>query len=111
MSENNDTSAGFDPLDMLKRMRDANMDAWAKMMTDLVNTDAYSGANAELVNAWFSSNAPFRKALDCAMTQSLASLHLASSDDFIRLAERLTGIEMRLDDIEAKLDESLSRQA
>jgi hypothetical protein len=111
MSENNETPPGFDPLEMMKQMRNANMDAWAKMMTNLVNTDAYAGASAEAMNVWLDSTSPFRKALDGAMTQSLASLHLASSDDFTRLAERLTNIEMRLDDIEAKLDESLSQQA
>jgi len=111
MSENNETSPGFDPLEMMKQMRNANLDAWAKMMTDLVNTDAYAGASAETMNVWLNSTSPFRKALDSAMTQSLASLHLASRDDFTRLAERLTHIEMRLDDIEAKLDETLSHNA
>jgi BMFP domain-containing protein YqiC len=109
MSENDETSGGFDPLEMMKQMRNANLDAWAKMMTDLVNTDAYAGANAELINTWFNSTSPFRKALDSAIAQALASLHLASREDFSAFAERLTHIEMRLDDIESKLDETLSQ--
>lgn len=111
MSESNENSSGLDPLEMMKQMRNANMDAWAKMMTNLVNTDAYAGANAELINTWFNTTSPFRKALDSAIAQSLASLHLASREDFAAFAERLTHIEMRLDDIEAKLDEALSQPA
>ena len=36
------------------------------------------------------------------MTQTLANLNLPSRDDVTRLAERLTNIEMRLDDLDAQ---------
>ena len=39
-----------------------------------------------------------------AMSQTLANLNMASRDDITRLAERLTNIEVRLDDLDAKLD-------
>ena len=41
------------------------------------------------------------------MTQTLAQLNLPSRDDITRIAERLTNIEMRLDDMEAQIDEAL----
>ena len=63
-----------------------------------------------MLNAWLSSSAPFRKSMETAVNQSLAALNLASRDDITRLAGRLTNIEMRLDDMEAKLDESLRQQ-
>ena len=92
-------------------MRDASMDDWAKMMTGLVNSDAYAEANAEMLDAWLSSSAPFRKSMETAVNQALAALNLPSRDDITRLAERLTNIEMRLDDMEAKLDESLRHKS
>ena len=92
---------------MFKTMRDANMDAWSKMMIQLVNTDAYAQATGTMLDAWLTTSAPFRKALETTMTQALTNLNMPTRADVTSLAERLTNIEMRLDDLEAKLDESL----
>jgi hypothetical protein len=107
MSQNNSEFDIFDPTGMLKTMRNENMDAWAKMMVKLVNTDAYADATGKMLDLWLSNSAPFRKLLDGAMAQTLAKLSMPSRDDVTRLAERLTNIEMRLDDLDAKLDEFL----
>jgi hypothetical protein len=110
MSENHEKMNIFDPTGMMKSMRDAGVDHWSKMMTELVSSDAYAEANAGMLNAWLTSSAPFRKSMETAVNQSLAALNLASRDDYARLAERLTNVEMRLDDMDAKLDELLRRQ-
>jgi tetrahydromethanopterin S-methyltransferase subunit G len=86
------------------------MENWAKMMTELVSSGTYVEAQAEVLNSWLSSSAPFRKSMETAVNQSLAALNLASRDDLMRLAERLTNIEMRLDDIDAKIDERFGQQ-
>jgi hypothetical protein len=111
MGENHDKFNVFDPTGMMKTMRDAGMDNWAKMMTGLVNSDAYAEANAEMLNTWLSSSAPFRKSMEAAVNQALSALNLASRDDVTRLAERFTNIEMRLDDMDSKLDESLRQKS
>lgn len=101
---------GFNPLDptgMLKLMRDNSMDAWAKMMIELVHTEAYAKATGVMLDAWLSSSQPFQKALESTMEKVLTNLSMPIREDIIRVAERLTNIEMRLDDIEAKLDEGL----
>lgn len=105
MSDTNDKSNMFDPLGMMKSMRDANMESWAKAMRELVESDTYTAAQAEMLNAWLSNTSALRKALDESVTLALRSLHLATSDDYERLSERLTNIEMRLDDMDAKLDQ------
>jgi len=107
MSQNNDTFNPFDPTGMLKNLRDANLDAWSKMMIDLVNTEAYARATGTMLDAWLSHSAPFRKALESALTQVLTNLNLPTRADVTGLAERLTNIELRLDDLDAKLDEAL----
>ena len=107
MSQTNDTFNPFDPTGMLKNIRDANLDAWSKMMIDLVNTDAYAKATGVLLDAWLSNSAPFRKALESTLTQVLTNLNMPTRADVTSLAERLTKIEMRLDDLDAKLDEGL----
>jgi len=99
---------GFDLLDptgMLKKMRDTSMEAWSKMMIDFVNTEAYAQATGTMLDAWLATSSPFRKALESAMARALAEVNLPSREDVIRVAERLTNIELRLDDLEAKLDE------
>ncbi len=104
MTEKTDPFNPFDPTGMFQTVRAANVDAWSKMMIEFVNSDAYAKVNGTLLEAWLSTSTLFPKAMEKAMTQVLASLQIASREDMIRLAERLTNIEMRLDDLEAKLD-------
>jgi hypothetical protein len=104
MSDPREAMNIFDPTGMMKTMRDAGMEHWSKMMTEFVGSDAYAEANAEVLNAWLTGSTPFRKAMETAVNQSLAAMNIASRDDFGRLADRLTNIEMRLDDLDAKLD-------
>lgn len=105
MSESKPNFDPFDPTGMLKGLRDANMQAWATQMVDLVNTDAYAEATGAMLDAWLTTSGPFRKALESAMGQVFAQLNLPARDDITRLAERLTNLEMRLDDLDAKLDD------
>ncbi len=105
MSDNNDAFNPFDPAGMLKDVRDMSMDSWSKMMVQLVNTDAYAEASGAMLDAWLSSSGPFRKVMEATVTKSLTNLNLPSRDEVTRLAERLTNIEMRLDDLDAKLGE------
>jgi hypothetical protein len=107
MSQNSETFNPFDPTAMFKEMRDASMDAWAKVMIEVVNSEAYAEATGATLDAWLSSSGPFRKVLENSMTQVLTNLNLPTRDDVTRLAERLTNIEMRLDDLDAKLDQTL----
>jgi polyhydroxyalkanoate synthesis regulator phasin len=86
-------------------MRDTGMDAWSKMMIQLVNNEAYAQASGTMLDTWLTTSAPFRKALETTMTQVLTQLNMPTRTDITSLAERLTHIEMRLDDLEAKLDD------
>jgi hypothetical protein len=107
MSQNNDAFNPLDPAGLLKGMRDAQMDAWSKMMIELVNSEGYARATGALLDAWLGASGPFRQALESSMTQVLTGVNLPTRDDITRLAERLTNIEMRLDDLDAKLDAAL----
>ena len=107
MSQPDNAFDMFDPTGMLKTLRDQNMETWAKMMTQYVNSDAYAEGTAKMLDAWLSSSGPFRKMVEKTMNQALANLSMPSKEDVTHLAERLTNIEMRLDDLDAKLDEAL----
>lgn len=97
----------FDPTGVFKDMRDVGMNAWAKTMVEMVNTDVYSEATGKMLDTWLANSGPFRQLMEKHITQTLTSCNLPTRDDVTRLAERLTNIEMRLDDMDAKLDDIL----
>ncbi|HTQ40047.1 MAG TPA: hypothetical protein VMJ32_13565 [Pirellulales bacterium] len=113
MSQNNNDFDIFDPTGMLKSMRNDGLEAWSKTMVQLVNTSAYADATGKMLDVWLSNSEPFRKMMENVMSHALANLSMPSRDEVTRLAERLTNIELRLDDLDAKLDQCLptSRQS
>jgi hypothetical protein len=95
---------GFDPMAAFRDVRDTYLDAWAKAMVEAVNSQAYVKASGTMLDTYLSASAPFRDATEKAMLQTLQQLSMPSRADFIGVAERLTNVEMRLDDMDAKLD-------
>jgi len=94
----------YDPVSAFREMRDNYLDAWAKAMVETVNTDAYAKATGMMLDTYLSASSPFREAVEKAMLQTLQQLSMPSRADFVSLAERVTNIEMKLDDLDAKLD-------
>lgn len=94
----------FDPVESFREVRDNYLDSWAKVMIDVVNTDAYAKATGTMLETCLSMSAPFRTAVEKAMLQTLQQLSLPSRDDFVTLAQRVTNVELKLDDVDAKLD-------
>lgn len=107
MSASNNDFNPFDPAGMLRDVRDASLDNWAKAMVQFVNTEAYAEATGAMLDAWLTTSGPFRKAIESTITKSMTQLNMPVRDDVTRLAERLTNIEMRLDNLDATLDEIL----
>jgi hypothetical protein len=93
-----------DPMDAFRDMRDGYLDAWAKAMVETVNTEAYARTSGTVLDTYLSASSPFREAVEKAMLRVLEQLSMPSRADFVSLADRVTNIEMRLDDMDAKLD-------
>jgi len=94
----------FDPAETFREMRDTYLDAWAKTMVDTVNTDAYAKASGMMLNNYLSTSSPFREAVEKVMLQALQQFSMPSRADVVSVAERMVNIEVRLDDMDAKLD-------
>jgi polyhydroxyalkanoic acid synthase PhaR subunit len=94
----------FDPMDPWRGVRDVYMDAWGKTMVDTVNTEAYAQATGAVLDTYLTVSAPFREAVEKAMLKTLEQLAMPTRADVVSIAERMTNIEMRLDDLDAKLD-------
>jgi hypothetical protein len=105
MSEDHPDSKTFDPFEKLREMRDAYLDATSKTMIDAVNSDAYAQASGAMLENYLTASAPFRTGLEQSMVRALEQLSLPSRQEIAVLAERFTNVEMRLDDIGARLDE------
>ena len=91
-----------------KSMRDTSLDSWSKMMIDTVNSDEYSHTSGQWLDTYLTLSQPYRRLIDIMMTQVLSSLNMPMRTDVTSLAERLTNIETRLDDQDAKLDDILT---
>src|SRR5215468_10846714 len=102
--ETKNRAQSFDPMEPLRGVRDAYMDVWAKSMVDMVNSEAYAQATGTMLDTYLSVSAPFREAIEKAMLKALEQLSMPSRADVVSIAERMTNIEMRLDDMDTKLD-------
>jgi hypothetical protein len=93
----------LDPWGIWKTARDTNLEAWSKFMIDLVNSDEYAQATGLALEQALATSQPLRDTMEKTMTQTLSLLNMPSRAEVISLAERLVNMEMRLDDMDAKL--------
>jgi hypothetical protein len=104
MSQPSDPLNPFDPFGTLRSARDTYMESWSKAMLELVNSEGYAQATSRMLDSYLTMSIPVRKLLETSMTQVLAQLNMPTRADVISLAERMTNIEMRLDDLDARFD-------
>ena len=109
--EKEDAGPQVDPFEAFRGMRDKYLESMSKVMIDAVNSEEYAQATGAMLNSYLTLSAPFREALDKAMLMALEQFSLPSRQQVIALAERFTNLEMRLDDIDAKLDRILESSA
>jgi len=102
-----DEKSKFDPFAPWKQFQGPMMDAWSKMMSAAVATEDFARVMGEYLDNYFEASAPMRKQFEAAMEKYQEGMNMPSRKEVIQLAERLTNIEMRLDDLEAKADQIL----
>lgn len=104
MSETQEkSSAAADPFEPFRAMRDSYLETMAKSMVEAVNSEAYAQATGTMLEGYMAAAAPFREVMDKSMKRGLEQLSLPSREEVAALAERFANIEMRLDDMDAKL--------
>jgi hypothetical protein len=101
----------FDPSGAWRQGRDVYLDAWAKAMVETVNSDQYAKATGAMLDSYLTASSPFRDVLEKTMQGVLQQLSMPSKSDFVSLAERVTHIELRLDDMDAKLDQLVKQKS
>jgi hypothetical protein len=96
---------GFDVVKLLKDARDGGMDAWATLMLRLTGSHEYQRLQGAISKPTLLALALYRKATESAMSGVLAQLNMPSREEVLALSQRLTHIEMVLDDLGADLDQ------
>lgn len=97
------STTAVDPLEQWRELRDAYIDIWAKASGEAVNSEAYAQASGTMLEAFLSTSSPFRDAQKKAMVSALEQCNMPSRDDYVRMAERLSNLELLLDDMDARL--------
>ena len=95
---------------LLQDARDGVMDAWAKLALNLTSSHEYQRLQGMIVKPALLGLALFRKASESVMSPLLAQMNMPSREEVLGIAQRLTHIEMTLDDLGAAL-EHLRRSA
>jgi BMFP domain-containing protein YqiC len=99
-----ESGATADPLEAWRKLRDANLEMWSRNLIEAVNSDAYAKMTGGMLDTYLTASAPFRDSIAKSMTQALQQLNLPTREDFESLAQRMTNIEMQLDDLSARLE-------
>ena len=98
----------YDPFAPLREMRDAYLESMSKTMAQTVNSEGYAKASGAMLDYYLTASAQFREEIEKMTAQALQSLSLPTRQDVASLAERFTNVELRLDDLDAKLDRVLN---
>lgn len=109
MSEEETKRQAVDPFGQMIEFYEAWTKAWAQAMSEVVANKSFAETLGEQVETNLEALSVMRSQVDEAMHQYLGQMNLPSRKEVVSLAERLTRIEMALDDVDAKLDHTLDR--
>ena len=96
-----------DPFAPFIQVSDLMMKSWADVLSQTVTSPTFAKSMGEQMQGFLEGTKLIRQQMQTAMEQSLQQMNVPSREQVVSLAERLTHVEMRVDDIEAKVDESL----
>lgn len=96
-----------DPLASALQLYEAMLKSWSDAMGEVVASPAFADSMAQHLQANLDALALARRQVSELTEQYLQHASLPTQGQVLGLAERLTNIEMRLDDLDAKLDQVL----
>jgi hypothetical protein len=109
MSEEKSKKEQADPMASMVQFYEQWTQAWAKSLSETVANPRFAETMAEQTEGSLEFWALVRRQVGETMEQYLQQMSLPTQSEVVSLAERLTTIEMRLDDMDEKLDEILDQ--
>ena len=105
MSQDKEATRRFDLFKSLRTVRDSVGEDLARVAIAFTSTRVYQRANALVAAPVLLASALLREKREALMADLLAQLNLPSREDVLTLSQRLTRIEMTLDDLGAGMDQ------
>ena len=96
-----------DPFGQWVQFWDTWTKAWSGPMSEVVASKGFAESMGQQLESNLEATTLMRRQLSEMMQQFLQQMSLPTRKEIISLAERLTSLEMRMDDADAKLDEIL----
>ena len=96
-----------DPFAQMVQFYDDWTKTWASAAGEMVSSKSFADSMAQQLESTLSATQLMRRQMSEIMEQSLQQMSLPTRKEVLSVAERITNIEMRLDDMEAKLDNVL----
>jgi hypothetical protein len=110
-SKSKEAEQGFNPIKMLRERRDGLLNVVAEVTLRATSSRPYFVISSALSRPALLATALSRKLTTAATTQILAQMNMPSREDVLALSQRLTRMEMVLDDISAAMDASATVMA
>lgn len=107
LSPQDEEKALLDPFAQMFQFYDAFSKSWAEAMSGTVASKSFADAMARQMDAGLDAVTLFRSQMSDWFEQSMQQMSLPTRRDLNALAERLTNLEIAVDDLDAKLDEAL----
>lgn len=95
----------FDPFAQMIQFYDSMGKSWASAMSDAVASKSFADSMSEQMESNLEAMSLARKQFGDFMEQYLQQMNLPTRKEVVTMSERLTKLEMALDDLDAKLDE------
>ena len=96
-----------DPFSQMVQFYDDWTKTWAGAASEMTSSKSFADSMAQQLESTLSTTQLMRRQMNDLMEQSLQQMNMPTRKEILGMAERMTNIEMRLDDMEAKLDEVL----
>jgi len=109
MSEEDPKKTQADPMASMMQFYEQWTKTWADSMSETVANPRFAETMAKQTEGSLEFWSVVRRQVGAAMEQYLQQMSLPTHGEVVSLAERMTTIEMRLDDLDAKLDEVLDQ--
>ena len=107
MSEEKPDKPEVDPFAQVVQFYDTWAKSWADVMSQTVASRGFADSMGQQLEGSLDAYTLARRQMGELMEHYLRQLQLPTRKELISMAERLTRIEMAVDDLDAKLDEVL----
>lgn len=107
MSDEKPEKPDVDPFAQMIQFYDSMSKSWASAMSDAVASKSFAESMSEQMEGNLEAMSVMRRQFGEFMEQYLQQMNLPTRKEVITMSERLTRLEMAMDDLDAKLDEIL----